>query len=119
MGIRKVYKPAVFLVTSIEKSAGDKERHDRAVWHIVGRFKDGAIKSKYDTEYRIRVVPDNRWDGVKQISFLLDNFYESESVHWHSRLHTYGSGKWYISLPVERSYGVENRFTFEHFSVVA
>lgn len=91
MGDRKLYPPASFTVSSIEKHV----EHD--VWHIVGVFTPTSIKTKYpDRRYRVRVVPDPRWENINEFAFLVDGIYETESIGSVSNKHIYGSGKFYV-----------------------
>lgn len=112
MGDRRLYQPAGFCVVGLSK-------HEE-VWHLRGRFIAGAIKSKYSQDYHLRVVPDSRWEDVDGIVLLMDKVYESESVRWRSRRHTYGSGKWYVSRSTDgpREYGTDTRIRFEDVRVI-
>ena len=89
------------------------------VWHLIGRFAEGSVRSKCDKEYHIRVEPDLRWVGVKKISFHDSRIYECESIGYHSRRHIYGSGNWYISphFNGSRDFAPKRKFTFDDFDV--
>ena len=61
------------------------------VWHLLGRFVHGSIVSKHTRRYRVRVKPDPRWRGVRQISFCEKFVYETQGGTWPV------SGDWFIS----------------------
>lgn len=106
MGNRRLYGSRSFVIEAIEQ-------HEE-VWHLVGFFTEGSIKSECNKEYRIRVEPDPRWMNVSKIHFIEGRIYESESIAYVSRRHLYGSGKWYVSPFFEgpRRHA-RNKFMFE------
>ena len=109
MGMRKLYEQKSFLVDRLEQCGQIQ------TWHLFGSFTEGSIRCKYEREYRIRVVPDPRWEGIKEVAFLVDKVYEAESIAYHSRRHIYGSGNWYLS----KAQGYRNEFTFEDFEIIS
>ena len=113
MGNRKLYAERAFIVARIDKY------DDRGVWHLVGKFSTGSIKSGYDIEYRIRVAPDERWNEVGRIVFNAEKIYECESASYYSRRHTYDTGTWYISPYFDgpRSQA-QAMFAFEDFTLL-
>lgn len=114
MGNRRLYNEKSFLVESVV------DFHDGKVWHLVGIFTKGSVKTQRPKKYRIRVKPDSRWYGVSRISFHVDHVYESESMGVVTRRHMYGSGKWYISpyrAPGDKWWDLPGIFTFEELDV--
>ena len=116
MGNRKLYDTRTFEVKEVRKGTGLW----RDVWHLVGKFAPNSVKTKNPRNYRIRVAPDPRWDGVTQVSFHDERIYESESIADMSRRHVYGSDIWYISPYFEgsRLKAERTKFSFEDFEVV-
>ncbi|OGI46323.1 hypothetical protein A2121_01625 [Candidatus Nomurabacteria bacterium GWB1_40_6] len=111
MGNRRLYGEKVFEVNQIDK-------YDD-VWHLIGFFRDGSIKSEYRMERRVRVNPDFRWDGVKAISFKENHVYECESIGRVTRRHMYGTGNWYVSPYCrEGRWKARGKFAFEEFTVI-
>ena len=117
VGNRRLYESRAFEVKEVLKHDG------RGVWHLIGEFVPGAVKSVYKTVYSIRVAPDTRWEGVTRVSFRADRIYESESIASTSRRRVYGSGRWYVSPyfdgprgDMERL-GARDKFSYEDFEV--
>jgi len=114
MGNRRLYEKRSFLVKEVIASTSE-------VWHLVGIFTEGSVRTQNPKEYRIRVEPDSRWYGIREISFHTDRVYECESIHRATRRHIYGSGKWYISpyrQPGSRWWNFAGTFKFVQFEVV-
>jgi|GEM_PF-3700434 len=111
MGNRRLYGTKTFQVAGVERNVTG------GIWHIHGKFAQGSIKSKYaNQEYRIRVTPDPRFDGVTTLAFRVDAIYECESIRYASRRHVYGSGNWYISPEREKpGRPAKGEFAFEDF----
>lgn len=120
MANRRLYNNKSFVVTEILKH--DTSHWDgEAVWHLVGTFTGGSIRSIHDRKYRIRVKPDPRFDGAREVAFLADSVYECESIASRSRRHIYGSGMWYISphRPGNKwNLEAPSKFAFEDFRAV-
>ena len=111
MGNRRLYNSRCFIV----KELGCYKE----VWHLLGIFTEGSIKSSHSREYRIRVKPDPRWVNVAEVVFHEDYIYECESIDHASRRHIYGSDKWFISPARAGSRWSQDKeeFIFEDFDV--
>ena len=114
MANRRLYNQKSFVVNEVVEVNG-------FVSHLVGYFTDSSVISKHDRKYRIRVKPDSRWIGVREVAFHADSVYECEGVAYRSRRHIYGSEKWYISPQRPKGkllWQIPGEFTFEEFDVL-
>ncbi len=115
MANRKLYDKKAFEVQKVLEYEGE----GADVWHLLGRFFEGSIRSNDPyREYRIRVKPDSRWKGMRLVRFKADRIYESESAYY-SRKYIYGSGNWYVSpFRTADYYRHPSKFVFEDFEVL-
>lgn len=83
MANRRLYDSRSFVVEEVLEFEN--------VWHLLGRFVHGSIVSKHARRHRVRVKPDPRWRGVRQISFRDESVYETQGGTWPV------SGEWFVS----------------------